>query len=53
MGGRGGTIIPNGGLGGSININISSFLSLADMDNAEAKLRPIIERAIRNAQGVI
>lgn len=42
-----------GGMGMNVSINISSFLSLADQRDAEYKLTPIIERAIRNAQGMI
>lgn len=43
-----------GGFGGvTVNVNISSFMSLADQAAAEMKLVPIIERAIRSARGVV
>ena len=53
---QGGSMPAGGGggaMGSNINITISSFLSLADMRDAEYKLTPIIERAIRNAQGLV
>lgn len=39
--------------GVTVNVNISSFMSLADQSEAEMKLVPIIERAIRSARGVV
>jgi len=55
MGGMGGRVLPSGSSAGSINVtvNLSSFISLADQRDAADKLTPIIQQAIRNAQGVI
>lgn len=48
-----GTIIPNDKLSGgraiNITLNLSSFLSLADMENAERVLVPIVRNALRQA----
>ena len=48
-----GNIIPNDKLGGgraiNITLNLSSFLSLSDMENAERVLVPIVRNALRQA----
>ena len=48
-----GNIIPNDKLGGSrtinITLNLSSFISLSDMENAERVLVPIVRNALRQA----
>jgi len=41
------------GRSANVTVNVSSFISLADQRDAADKLTPIIQQAIRNAQGVI
>jgi len=50
MGGSSGMIIPNNRMGGStyiVNLHVHSVVSLADMDNAQQVLLPIIEDGLR------
>ena len=52
MGNTGGFITPNDKIGGksiNITINLSSLISLSDMENAERVLVPIVRNALRQA----